>query len=72
MTTQTASITSALEDMIEAAQSLLNTCTVIRGKAPEDADIYEHEDWTSVELEKAIANAKAALAALTKAEGRAP
>jgi hypothetical protein len=63
------SLVQALQDLIEAAQSMAGTCGVIRGDTPEDADIHTHDDWA----EKFLAErTTAALAAVAKATGVHP
>lgn len=57
----------ALEEAEDAMNTLLNTCTVIVGKYPDDGNIYEHEKWAEEELTKARDNLRAILARL---EGR--
>lgn len=35
----------ALEDLLEAADALRQTCEVIRGSHPEENDTHTHEQW---------------------------
>lgn len=62
-------LVQALQDMIEAAQSMAGTCGVIRGDTPEDADIHTHDDWAEKFLAERTA---AALAVVAKAAGVQP
>mgnify|MGYP003543718610 CR=1 len=58
----------ALQDLIEAAESLLGTCGCIRGKTPEHDDLHTHEDWAEKFLNERL---QATTAAILKATGGA-
>lgn len=55
----------ALDDLIEGAESLLNTCGRIDGDTPEDADTYTHDDWAEKFLLERVTEARAAIAKAT-------
>lgn len=45
--------------LLEAAESLLATVTVLRGRYPDDEDTHAHEEWAMDELDKVVAAIKA-------------
>ncbi len=52
----------ALQDLAEAAESMLGTTGCIRGDTPEDADTYIHDQWAEEFLQERLEAAKAAIA----------
>lgn len=57
---------STLHDLVEAAESMLGTCGVIRGDTPEDADTFTHDEWAEKYLDERLREARVAI---SKAEG---
>ena len=51
----------ALDCLADAADSLLNTVTLQRGRTPEDEDHHGHEKWAADDLRAEVACARIAL-----------
>lgn len=58
-------LVQALEDLIEASQSMIGTCRRYWGATPEDEDTYEHDGWAEEFLQE---RTDAAIEALAKAK----
>lgn len=58
---------TALQNMIEAAGALQNTCGAIHGDTPEDSDTFTHDKWAEDFLRE---TASESLPVLAKAEAQ--
>ena len=58
---------AALQNMIEAAGALQNTCGAIFGDTPEDSDTFTHDKWAEDFLRETTS---ASLPVLAKAEAQ--
>lgn len=55
----------ALQNLIEAAESMKGTYTFVQGKTPEHEDQYGHEKWAEEFLQETTDAARAAIAKAT-------
>jgi hypothetical protein len=60
-----AELLAALQDLIEAADSMRATFGCIRGDTPEDSDTFIHDEWAEGFLQERADAARAAIAAAT-------
>lgn len=65
--TDKAALLQAMQELIEAAESMLGTCGVDWGDTPEDADTFFHDEWAEEFLSERLAAASLALAAAREA-----
>lgn len=60
-----AELLEALQNLIEAAESMKGTYTFVQGKTPEHEDHYGHEKWAEEFLQETTDAARAAIAKAT-------
>lgn len=60
-----AELLEALQNLIEAAESMKGTYTFVQGKTPEHEDHYGHEKWAEEFLQETADAARAAIAKVT-------
>ena len=59
--TREAALRHALDQLADAADSLLNTVTFQQGRTPEDEDHHGHEKWAADDLRAEVAAARITL-----------